>query len=497
MMIISHVTELAAGVTSRVTRQAATHLALAILLAGQVGLLSAQDAVRLSNESLTALQAYEEQLADLETQYGPYHSSLLEPLESMEILLTEMESYARVAELQRRRLQIRRTEFGFESSELIPLLEEMITTQLQLSDWEGVADSLEHIRHLHAVNSGHGSEAVLATLRKQAQWLLARVYLDPDRDRADLVLDAREIYDQALDLAEEAYGEGSPELIPWLYDRALSLYYLVAMLNTDNGLAGSAIDEVILRDGMARLHTASANSSVGAISIYGPSSRVPIVDADEPVGVAYLRQARGFIQDIEEIGEEMADTELLGMAAIYKGDINILMRRSSGRKDYREARELLLEAGISEERVDRVFARPMVLPMPQFFTDFAGLEHYQQSQLRALPRGEFPNLDSEFNHVGLLTAWDEDMRAVAIPAPPEGMAELRIDKNYVDLEFRISTRGEVSSVDVLAAEPDEKKVQRTAWRALREISFRPPFVDNRTRTVRDARIRYQFHRREQ
>lgn len=497
MMIISNVTEAAARVNNRIARHAATHLALAILFAGYIQSLSAQDAVRLSNESLSALQAYEEQLADLETQYGPYHSSLLEPLESMESLLAELENYERVAALQRRRLQIHRTEFGFESTELIPLLEEMITTQLQLSDWEAVADSLEHIRHLNAVNSGHDSEAVLATMRRQAQWLLARVYLDPDRDRADLVLDARDIYDETLDLAEDAYGKESPELIPWLYDRALSLYYLVAMMNTDNGLAGTAIDEVILRDGIARLHTMSANVSVRSISIYGPTSRIPVVDEDEPVGVAYLRQARSFIHDIEEIGEGIGDTEMRGLASIYKGDFNILMRRSSGRKDYREARELLIEAGIAEQRVDQFFARPMVLPMPEFFTDFAGLEQYQKSRLSGLADSESAGIENLSNHVGVLTAWDEDMRAVAIPSAPAGMAELQIDKNYVDLEFRISTRGEVSSVDVLAAEPDEKKVERTAWRALREISFRPAFVDNRTRTVRDARIRYQFHRREQ
>ena len=492
MMILSTVTEPVADVTIWVMRKAASLLVLVILLAGPVQSLCAQDAVRLSNDSLTALQAYEAQLADLESQYGPYHSNLLEPLESMEALLAEMESYERVAELQRRRLQIRRTEFGFEGGELIPLLEEIITTQLQLSDWQGVADSLDHIRHLHVVNSGRDSEAVLATRRRQAQWLYSRVYLDPDRDRADLVLDARDIYDETLDQAKDKYGEDSPKLIPWLYDRALSLYYLVAMMNTDNGLAGSAIDEVVFRDGVARLHTMSANASIGAISFYGPSSRVPIVDADEPVGVAYLRQARGFINDIEQIGVEINDTELRAMAAIYKGDLNILMRRSSGRKDYREAREWLLEAGIPEERVDSFFARPMPLPMPQFFSDFAGLERYQRSRLSELPGSE-----DQANHVGLLTVWDEDMRAVAIPRAPEGMAELQIDLNHVDLEFRISTRGEVSSVDVLAAEPDEKKVERTAWRALREISFRPPFIDNRTRTVRDARIRYQFHRREQ
>ena len=475
-------------------------LLLAFLLAGHASVLLAQDAVRLSNETLTALMAYEQQLEDLETEYGPYHSSLLEPLESMEGLLREAGDYERVGELQRRRLQIRRTEFGFENIDLIPLLEEMASTELQLHNWQQVADYLEHIRYLHAVNAGADSEAVLNTMARQAQWHLARVYLDPDLDREDLVLDVREIYDATLDLAEEKYGEDSPELISWLYRRALSLYYMVAMMNTDSGLAGAMIKEVALRDGMARLQTASANASISTVNLFGPSTLVPVVDEGEPVGVAYLRQAKGFINDIESIGEATDNKELLGLAAIYQGDFNVLMKRTSGRKDYREARELLLEAGVPAERVDRFFARPMVLPMPEFFTDFAGLESYQQSLLmetdQLIAESDGGEDGAAMNHLGVLTAWDEDLRAVAIPTPPEGMAELQIDMNVVDLEFRISSRGEVSAVDVLAAEPEEKGVERTAWRALREISFRPAFIDNRTRVLRDARIRYRFHARE-
>lgn len=469
-------------------------LFLALGLAGHNAPLLGQDAVTLSNQSLTALAAYEERLEELESEYGPYHASLLEPLQSMEGLLQAMGNFERVAQLQRRRLQISRTEFGFENLALISLLEEMITTELQLHDWQQVSDYLEHIRYLYAVNSGADSEDVLLAMARQAQWLLTEVYLDPERDPEDLVLDAREIYDSALDLAEDKYGEHSPELIPWLYNRALSLYYLVAMMNTDSGVAGDTIQEVSLRDGLSRLHSARASSGLRSLNLYGPSSRVPIVDADEPVGVAYLRQAKGFVNDIESIGIENDDTELLGLAAIYQGDFNVLMHRSSGLRDYREARELLLQAGLPAERIDRFFALPMVLPMPEFFTDFAALEGYQQSLVKEL--GEAADNDTGGTHLGVLTAWDEDLRAIAIPRPPQGIAELQIGMNVVDLEFRISSRGQVSSVDVLSVEPDEKRIERTAWRALREISFRPAFIDNRTRAIRDARIRYRFHMRE-
>jgi hypothetical protein len=471
----------------------ARFLTLALLIiAGYSPALRSQDAVSLSNEALSSLQAYEEQLADLESEFGPFDARLLEPLAAMEAIHNELGSYDRVASLQSRRLQIRRTALGFESSELIPLLEDMIITQLQLHDWEAVSDSLEHIRHLYAVNYGPDSEQVLATQSRQAQWMLAQVYLDRDMQRADLVLDTRDLYDQTLDTAIEKYGENSEALLPWLYDRALSLYYLVAMMNTDNGLGGTAIDEVIHRDGIARLQTTSARGSLSALNIYGPSSRIPVVDEDELVGVAYLRQAKGFLHDIEDIGEVTGNAELRGIAAIYKGDFNIMMRRTSGRKDYREAREILIEAGISPERIDRFFARPMALPMPKFFPDFAGLEAYQQSLLAGIPEAERSD-----NNAGVFLAWDEDLRAVSMPRPPADFPALEIEKHQIDLEFRLSTKGRVSSVDVLSSESDDNKIERTAWRALREMTFRPPFVDNRTQTVRNARIRYEYHAREE
>mgnify|MGYP000680808933 FL=1 len=457
---------------------------------------SQRGALDMSNDALAALRAYEEQVRELESEFGPFHSGLLEPLESMEELLAATGSFDRVANLQRRRLQIQRTEFGFESTDLLPLLEGMMTTMLQLGEWQEVTDTLEHIRHLHALNSGPDSDAVLATMARQAQWNLSRVYLDPETDRPSLVLDSREIYDETLDIVKERFGEDSPELVPWLYRRAMSLYYIVAMMNTDNGLAGSTIDEVSLRDGIVKLNTFRGDPVLEVSSVGGRGSQIPVVNEDELVGVAYLREAKGFIADIREIAELSGNLELEGLAEIYEGDFNILMGRvyglrNSGRGNFRKAREKLLEAGLAAERVDNLFSRPMLLPIPEFFSDFDGLERYQQN---LLVNAE-PDSADMGPHLGTLLVWDKDLRSISMPLAAEGLAELQIDKHFVDLEFRISSRGEVSSVDVLHAEPDENRVKRVAWRALREISFRPPFVDNRTRTVRDARIRYEFHSR--
>ena len=67
-----------------------------------------------------------------------------------------------------------------------------------------------------------------------------------------------------------------------------------------------------------------------------------------------------------------------------------------------------------------------------------------------------------------------------------------LDLAYVDLEVNISRTGNVSSVDVISAMPDERGVRRQATRAIREISFRPAIIEGATKRLRDVRIRYLY-----
>lgn len=455
----------------------------------------AQDAVTLSNDTLAALARYERQLEDLETRYDSYHASLLEPLQAMEALLDEQGQYQQVAELQDRQLQLLRTSLGFEHPDLVPVLEGMIATQMRLRNWSQVTDHLEHIRYLQSVNHGNDSAQVLDAWQRQAQWQLNQVFLDREVDRASLVLDARDIFDDTLDLAEEKYGKDDPALVPWLYRRALSLYYQVALLNTDSGLAGRTIEEVSRRDGMTRLNSARQGRVFSPLG-FGSANRIPVVDGDEPVGVAYLRQALSFINDIEDIAQAHDDAELQALAQIYHGDYHLLMDRSSGQRDYQDAHEQLVAIGIDSERVDRFFARPMPIPLPEFFTSFDAMERYQQSLYADLPGAE-----ENIAYVGVFTAWDEDVAEVALPQPPARFPPMQINSNEVELEFRISSRGQVSSVDVIEVWPHERetdrKVERKAWRAARHMQFRPAFVDGRNQTTQDARIRYRYFVREE
>ena len=445
------------------------------------------DAVTISNESLAELTRLEQELEALETEFDAFDQRLLPTLMAIEEELGRQGRFEEVVRLQNRRLQILRINVGLESPSLLPVLEDSIDTQMRLGAWDEVSDLLDHLRHLQAVNHGESSEPVLDVMSRQADWYLARVALGERSRRADNFLDARDLAEEMLDVAEDRFGEDDPRLVPWLNRRAFTLYQLVQLLNNDNGLAGETIEEVFNRDGSARLQTFRRPGVFDPIPLYGPSSRVPVVEGDEPVGIAYLRQALGFIDDIREIAEATGDAEMQAMATLYHGDYQRLMDHGTAVRDYRDAIEQWRALGISQDRIDRLFARPLAIPHERFFASFDALEDYQR---QVLTTNDPPPSDAGV-FLGEFTAWHEDLPSTRQPEAFADLGPLPEPDSRVKLAFRINSRGQVSSVDIISAEPDERHARREAWRALREVRFRPWIVDGRAESLEDATIVYR------
>ena len=99
------------------------------------------------------------------------------------------------------------------------------------------------------------SEETLLAMENQAQWKLAGFYLDLERNQSDNFLDARDLYADIELLAEDIYGENSPQLYPWYYKRAYNLGLMVQLLNTEDGFSRVFITDVIRSDGTMRLQT--------------------------------------------------------------------------------------------------------------------------------------------------------------------------------------------------------------------------------------------------
>ena len=455
---------------------------LATILLPYVGF--PQDGIdSVSNSSLSDIESYKLEIMNLESDYGPMNQRLVEPLDGLISRLIELGLIDQVVEHQTKQLAIMRANLGFQSLDLLPVLRKMIQVQQALGNWEATSDILDHIRFLIAANYDQKSEETLFAMENQAQWSLAGFYLDAQRNQSNNFLDARNLYADMEGLAEDVYGENSPLLYPWYYKRAYNLGVMVQLLNTKDGFANVFITDLIRSDGTMRLQT---NNRLSWTRL-SPIVAWNIQDRDFVLGEGYLRQARDLIGRIRKIAELENDIEVQAIARIYRGDYNLLMGRGSGRRQYNEAKDMLLESGVARSEIDEFFGVPMLLPLPRFFDNFSELLDYQRIILAGVE-----GVSDESVHLGVFNAWHENARAVIKPISDDPLLQISLPQNLVDLKFNVSTRGRVSSVAVVRSVPEDDRVAREASRAIREVRFRPAYVDGKATRVRDAQIRYQI-----
>ena len=462
-------------------------LVAALCVAG-LSVNAAEDVPLIGGESDISeqLTSYQQQIEDLEYEFGPYHSSLIEPLQSMIDLLNERQDYEQVAQLQNRQLQVMRTELGFEHPDLIPLLQSIMATQLALGNWEEISDQLDHIRHLQASIDEENAELLLDAIQDQIDWLYSRISVDDRREQVRNFFKIRDFYEEIEDIVEATYGEESPEAAPWLYKVAYNEYHLVQFLNAPRGLGSETIDRLVRREGTFGLDRSNRSSWVST-SFFGNSSVTPVVDKGRPIGDAYMRDGYSVINKIQDGLEETADLEAQAMIKIYRADFQLLADRGRAIRGYCEARDMLLEAGIAEEDVRWFFGRPMVIPAQKLHLKFADALAERRQGIEALAP-----LSDGGTHLGVFTAWSEALESTPMPVNEDPFWQIGHDFIYADVSFSVNSRGKASSVDVLATVPDELETKRSIWRSVRDIHFRPAIIDNKARRVKDVRMRYRF-----
>ena len=437
------------------------------------------------------LERYRLQIESLESQFGPYHQSLLEPLERISAIRHEQGDYEGVADVQSRQLQLMRTTLGFEHLGLIPQLRSMIANQMLLANWEEISDQLEHIRHIQASSNNDDPEALLEAIDDQAFWYLSRAYLDEKEYRVRDFFKARGLYEEMEDLAVATYGEDSPEIIPLLYKQAYNNFQLVQFLNASDGIGSKSVDRLALEDGMSKLQDYGANV-LDVDALFGIGANIPVVrknshNDDSRIGKPYLQDGYYLIARIENINKASADVEAEAMAKIYRADFQYLQNKGIGIRNYRDAIKLLVQAGVDEEKINTFFSRPAMIPVNKFFHRLDDALAYQQENSNQIEQF----VDGQI-HLGVFTAWSEALDSTPKPVSLAPRWQLDIAHSQAELSFSVNSRGNVSSVRVIESTPDERDVQRRARRALRDIQFRPAVINGRGKRVKDVHIIYRF-----
>ena len=192
------------------------------------------------------------------------------------------------------------------------------------------------------------------------------------------------------------------------------------------------------------------------------------------------------VNKIQDVVEENFDLEAQAMMKIYRSDFQLLSNRGSWIRGYRDARDMLLEAGIVKEEVHWFFERPMVIPMETLHLSFSDALAELRERIEPITSVK------EEMHLGIFISWTEALRSTPMPQSKNPFWQLDNPFKYADISFSVSSRGRASSVDVLATAPEELDSKRSISRSVRGIHFRPAIIDNKARRVKDVHMRYRF-----
>ncbi|MDD9889960.1 MAG: hypothetical protein OXU66_03685 [Gammaproteobacteria bacterium] len=423
--------------------------------------IAAEDQLSLvasSNEQNQQIEMFRTEIEELESEYGPLDQSLIEPLSGLSDLYTDIGNLQEANRLLDRQLQLTHVAEGPETFSQIPIIEKMIANNVRMNDLESANNNFDNIRFVYTRNPASTTQQKLQAMDELRHWYFTAFNLDEKRNRINYFRLSRELLDDMMTIAEDEFGEESPEMIPYLYKSALEKYHLLTLLFSHDELGEDAYDD-----------------------IFEPEQVQP---------EAYLRQGYDIVQDIREIVQQSNNIEADAMAAVYEGDYRMLLGMGLAQRSYREAMELFAEAGKSEQEIADFFSRPIVLPVTEYFFTMEEAIAAQDAAGYRFTRGTED--EDPMVHLGNFIAWNESLLNAAKPAPPAILADLEEELHRVDIRFTIYSRGETRTPDVESSEPDTRQPKVDGSDAVEMMIFRPRFRGNRWRTLRNATISYWY-----
>jgi hypothetical protein len=418
--------------------------------------------LQISIDQQQEIESFQNRLAELESEFGVYDQRLLEILQGLTDVLIAAGDYEEVDDVLERRLLLLRTINGPENLDQLPIVIDLISNDIRLQDWQSVIDRYEYIYRLHSQDDNVEPSTLLQAKSNLVDWLLSSIYFDNSGSRVSRFMDARQHHREALSLAEDLYPENSPELIPWLYRHAKMQHHVYAFLKSD--------DEV------------------------GYDARYEISRVERRTAENYLREGLNTVKWIRRIVDAHDDPETQAMAMIAEADFQMLLSLGTAARLYRSAAQKLEEAGIAVSQIEAFFLKPAVLPLAEFHFSLQSLldaQDYQLSNSGAEIVLE-DNAEDELLYLGDFFAWSQSLPFSQRPNAPDPVTFTVSGLNAVEMVFSINSRGKSSNPKVIQAVPDQGRVKRDSRDAVREVQFRPRFVDGRWRRVDNVSMRYLY-----
>lgn len=386
-----------------------------------------------SSDVLTQLETG---IQTLETEVGPYDPQLGEQLLSLGLAYEEAELHDKGAETLNRALYIRRINSGLHDLGQIPILEQLIKSNIAGENWNELDQNYQLLLWMHRRNYDEDDPRFLPIVDQMGRWKL-QAYKERllDQEPAATLREADKLFRNTINLLEDQHGETDPRLLDPLYGKVLANYEIMKE-EANRPLQGSQFrvaPRVTYRQQCFRFQT--------PVGVQVRCTAIPVTDFSDFARQQRLKDisveqqffnAKRALRQIVEIYE--AHPELprksYAYALMHLGDWHtISSQRGTATEYYKRAYEILAGLENAEEEIKKVFGAPSSVPTLRLTV---------------------PAVDRQL-------AADSEQR-------------------FVKVSFDVTEGGRVRNVEILeSTDPENTRVRRLAKELVKGSKYRPRF----------------------
>lgn len=375
-----------------------------------------------------AIHSQEERIQELEQEGGSWAVGLNDELIRLGQLLRSSGNNLEAVEAFTRAAHISRINFGLNSTEQIPAMEELVDTYVELGQWQEADRQQRHAFYIQTRAYDRTDPRIIPALESLAMWNVMtfnRGIITADEHPLLPLLEAYRLYSTASQLVNVHFGLADPRYINYLRNMAGTAFRL-ALHGSD-----AEIDRAVSRAGVNFAGTRATGRRPTRVSGFAE-------------GEEALRQIVDYYERMSVVDDEAA-TLRLANARLELADWYLLFsRRQNAFQIYEDVWQQLSAEGSSLGQ--EIFAQ--IVTLPAFTGDQA-------------PGAEL-----------------ED--SAAAPVLNAGFSQ-----GHVDIQLNINQYGRPSLVRQVAAEPeDHREAIDQVIRSTRTLMFRPQF-DNGEAVVRE------------
>lgn len=174
----------------------------------------------------TPHENYRQAIEEVEEHFGPYDSQLPQHLTSLGLSYQQQGEHAQAVEIFERALHIQRIGGGLYDLNQVPILEEIIESNVARGRWDEASNNHQYLYWLHRRNYDENDPRMLPVIDKLSHWHLNSYSVTSSSGLAYHLINAHQLFTNAVSIISTHYGDNDLRMVDALRGLTASNYYL-------------------------------------------------------------------------------------------------------------------------------------------------------------------------------------------------------------------------------------------------------------------------------